>query len=615
MPFASVRAWAMKAPATRRRRARHELDLRRAIPVLAFGLLGLFVIGAMAAGYFLGGNRTQLGMARQLSTGHLVEMDSRMLAGGDYQLLSVTQAGALQGFAPGQTVDMTGWTLSEKLAFAYPTPHSLAAGASLRLHQGLPEAVWAQASNPRSRDRFILYSMDILVRLALLFSSLCILQFARGRPAICAGCYLGFAAMADTPAATFAGLPETVQIIGIVAASLARPAAYVTRVAFAMMLFPGSQWLKRSFWAGFAALLAGLCTLMAWRLAIILFNVPAIPVSPLLLPILQCLTQLSSLILFGIAAWRADEADRFALRVIFLSTFVTLFSYIVQEIFLIAGAAPPRWMFWYFNTALLGAGIGYLWAILARRIAGVDFIISRGVAYIASVVLIFCVIELVEGLLDNLAGGWRTDEILIYGIPVGVTLSMTWFQNKMTTLVGFLLDGDLRHLEQTLRHLQETLPDLPDLPALAENISRSVAAALHMQDATLYGRGDDGTFRTLVPPDDFVPANDPALQALHGREPVELDEINSQFRRGLLFPLIVFDQLVGLLHCGARPHDKGYDRAERQMLEVLARDIAIAMVWLDPRWRVPGQSRAYRIYKSPVRLGPPVRGQFPPGLS
>jgi GAF domain-containing protein len=586
MLFAPIRTLAV-APAIRRRGRRHDLDLRRGIPVLMFGLLGLFVISAMAIGYVQGSARTPLGVARQLSSGHLVEMDSRMLAGGDYQLVSVTRAGVLQGFRPGQMIGMTGWTLSEKLAFAYPTPRSLAGGAALRLHQGLPEVVWTDATNRLSRDNFIQHGLDILVRIALLCSSLCILQFANGRAAMCAGLYLGFSAVANSPVATFAGLPEIVQVVGLTVAALGRPAAYIARLAFVMTLFPGSGRLKRSLWVGFGILLAGVCTLMGGQLATILFNVPIVPVSPFLLPILQCATQLASLVLFGVAAWRAEGASRFVLRVIFASTFVTLFSYIVQEAYLIAGEVPPGWMFWYFDTALLGAGIGYPWAIFARRIAGVDFIISRSVAYAVSVALIFCLIELTESLFDNLSGDWRTNEILIYGIPLAVTLSMSWLQTQMTTLVGFLLDGDLRHLERTLRSLQERLPTLPDLWALSETVTQHVAAALHMERATLYGRGEDGVFRMLTQPGCALAADDPALENLRDGEPVELDETGSKLQGGLLFPLIVFGHLVGLLHCGARPHDKGYDRVERQMLSHLAKEIAVALVWLDPRLRVP----------------------------
>jgi hypothetical protein len=57
------------APAIRPRGRRHDLYLRRGIPVLMFGLLGLFVITAMAIGYVQGSARTPLGVARQLSSG------------------------------------------------------------------------------------------------------------------------------------------------------------------------------------------------------------------------------------------------------------------------------------------------------------------------------------------------------------------------------------------------------------------------------------------------------------------------------------------------------------------------------------------------------------------
>lgn len=589
--FASVRIWA-PAPMARRSQPRHDLDLKRGIPVLFFGLLGLFVIVAMAIGYIQGGDRAPLGVARQLSTGHLVEMDSRMLAGGRYQLVSVTPAGALQGFRPTQIIDMTNWNLVEKLDFAYPTPTSLAEGAALREHQGLQAEVWAAAGSARGRGKFIQHGLDILVRLVLLISALCILQFANGRPALWAGLYLGFVAMADSPTATFAGLPENMQIAGLSVATLARPAAYITRIAFVMSLFPGSSGLKQVCLTGFTALLTVLSVFRGGQLATILFNAPIISVSPLLLPILQCITQLATLAIFFVAAWKADAKSRFVLRIIFVSTFITLFSYIIQEFYLILGIAPPGWMFWYFNAALLGAGIGYPWAIFARRIAGVDFIISRGVAYAVSVAFIFCVIEIAGHVLDNLFDGWRANELLIYGIPIAVTLSMSWFQDKMTMLVGFVLDGDLRHLERTLLCLRESLPSLPDIKALSDAVTHHVAAALHMENATLYARYEDGNFRSLSRPQILLPIDDPATQQVEDGEPIELDEMESRLQAGLLFPLIVFGQLVGFLHCGARPHGKGYDRMERHLLKELARDVAVAVVWLDPHWRAsssPGE--------------------------
>ncbi len=582
--FASIR-FALRPP--RRAANHHDLDWRRAVPVALFGALGLFVIILMATGYVQGGARAPLGVARQLSTGQLVEMDSRMLSGGRYQLVSVTPAGQAQGFRPGQVIDMTGWTLREKLAFAYPLPRHLSAGAALAAHQGLEDEALAEALNHHERGNFAKHGLDILIRLALLISSLCILQFAHGRPAFWAGLYLGCGAMADSPVTTFAGLPVSLQVAGLTIATLARPGAYAMRTAFAMTLFPGAPALKRATWAVFAIPLLCVVGLSAGQLATILFNAPLIPVSPLLLPVAQCLTQLSSLAIFAAAVWSASPERSFVLRIIFISTLVTLSSYIIQEIFLLAGAQPPGWMFWYFDTALLGVGIGYPWAIFARRIAGVDFIISRGIAYAVSVALIFAIVKLAEELLDTLADSHRANEWLIYGLPVAVALSMAWFQGRMTTLVIFLLDGDLRHLEQTLARLQAALPAAPDLPALARLVTGGVGRALHMESATLYTRNAAGDFESLSPPGQILPAQDPAVALIGDTQPVELEETGSRLATGLLFPLVTFGHLIGLLHCGARPHGKGYDRMERTLLRDLSREIAIALVWCDPRWRVP----------------------------
>ena len=516
--------------------------LRRAAAVAILAALGLFVIGCMAFGFVNGGVRARLGTALGPSH-HLVDLDSRLISGGSYRLVAVTPAGTAAGFAPGQTIDMTTWSLDRKLAYAYPT----AGRSKLAAHQGLQTEIRAEAFNPHSRDSFYLHALNILVRLILLASALFIVQFSHGRAALAAGLYLAAAAMADSLTATFAGLPGGVQAAALVLANLARPTAYACRVAFSMELCPGTRQTKRVIWAVFATLLATLFTLDLGGLSTILFDTPPLPVSPLLLPLVQCVTQLYSLGIFIAAAVAAPAPQRFVLRIVLAATFITLASYIVQEAYLLAGAAPPAWLSWYFETALLGAGIGYPWAIFARRIAGVDFIIGRGIAYALSIGLILIAVELVKLAAQAVAGDWVNGLVLIYAIPVVLTVSLNWLQGQMTRLIGLLLDGDLRSAAKQLHALAADFPQAADVAALARMVASRAAPALHMASATI----------TLEPP-----PPDPS--------------------GGLLLPLHIFGRALGTLRCGARPHGRGYDHAERKLLEALAHEISVAIVCLEP---------------------------------
>ncbi len=543
-----MRGWSIPfgGRALLRRPTRMQLEAAwRAAVVAVLAGLGLFVIGCMAFGFVNGGVRARLGSAREPGTHRLVDLDSRLISGGRYTLVSVTPAGAAAGFVPGQTIDMTNWSLDQKLNYAHPVPGP---NDPVAIHQGLQNVIQAEASNAHTRDKFLVQAVDILIRLILLASALFIVQFSHGRAALAAGLYLAAAAMADSANVTFAGLPGGVQAAALVLASLARPIAYACRVAFSMELCPGSRATKRAIWTVFAVLLGIVFTLDLGSLSTIVFNTPVLPVSPLLLPFAQIITQLYSLGIFIAAAVAGSREYRFVLRIILGATFVTLASYILQEAYLLAGAAPPAWLSWYFNTALLGVGIGYPWAIFARRIAGVDFIISRGVAYALSIGLILIAIELVKVAAQTVAGDWITGLLLLYGIPILLTVSLNWLQGQMTRLIGLLLDGDLRNAAKTLHALEADFPCAANLDALIAMVARRAAPALHMNDASIT-LGDAGTGGT---------------------------------RDGLLFPLQIFGRVVGTLRCGARPYGKGYDPAERALLEELAREIAVAVVCLEP---------------------------------
>jgi GAF domain-containing protein len=72
---------------------------------------------------------------------------------------------------------------------------------------------------------------------------------------------------------------------------------------------------------------------------------------------------------------------------------------------------------------------------------------------------------------------------------------------------------------------------------------------------------------------------------LEAQAPVPVGEA-SVLDEGWLFPMILFGRIVGALHCGQRAHDRIYEREDRAVLEELTRELAIAMVCLDPELNV-----------------------------
>lgn len=550
---------------------------RREITVALLGIPALFVICSLGLGYLHARAPISWGIGEEIGTGRHFRIDSRLAFSARFAFVSVTPAGAAAGLQPGDILDTGSWTLHERLAFAYP---SILKSPRILDQRGRQSVVLRES--PSNLTPEIDYSRisDITVRLLILCSGLLIIQYGHGRAALAAGIYLATAAMADSPIMTFAGLPIWVQASAPVIASLARLVDYAARFAFAMeLLHRRSRELTAAMWLIFAAFLGLLLVFNLGLLASLLVGTPPVPYSPRCQPIAQMLVQSYSLLVFAAAAILAPREHRFVIRIIFFGTLITIASYIFQELLLLIGSAPPAWLFWYFNSALLGAGIGYPWAIFARRIAGVDVIVSRGVAYATSIGLLVIAINLLATVIEQVASGWVAGLLLAYGVPVVLGLCLNWVQNQVTRLLETVLDHDLLKTSQMSKRLKAEFLGAHNSTELADQVA-AIAAPLRAHCATMYAACAEG-FRAIGDAT-VIAANDPGPQRMIAEMvPIDLRGIGSSLHGGLLLPMIVFGRVVGALHCGPRAYDRGYDYAEHAVLEDLAHELAIAFVYLD----------------------------------
>ncbi|MEJ0048939.1 MAG: hypothetical protein WDN04_24640 [Rhodospirillales bacterium] len=565
---------------------------RRQAAVALIGALGIFMIACMVVGYLNAAAPISWGIGEEMGTGRHMVIDSRLALSARFKFVSVTQTGAEAGLAPGDVLDFSHWTLAERLAFAYPSWRN-----PPQIVQQRGNAYALRWARPSASDRDVDYSRtsDIVVRLLLLCSALLIIGYGHGQAAFAAGLYLAAAAIASSPVMTFAGLPTGVQTSCLVIASVARLAAYGARFAFAMALLHSRPHRAGvTLWLCFSILMLLLIVFNGGRVASILAGVIIVPYSSIALPVVQSLMQVYSLALFAAAAIRAPKSHSFVIRIIFYGTFITIFSYILQECLLLAEHTPPAWMGWYFNSALLGVGICYPWAIFARRIAGVDFVISRGFAYAVSIGMVVIVINFAESLIEQSASGWVAGAVLNYGLPLALGLSFNSLQTRVTFLLESLLDHDLLNVSQLAKSLKSQFTEAGCVDELAE-LAAGIAAPLHADAVVMY-RVSSGLFcpvatrhAPLHGEADLaaIPGDDPALNAmLATRQPVRLRGLGSILGAGWLFPLLVFGRIVGALHCGPRLGGRGYDPAERAILEDLSRELAVSLVCVDPMLNV-----------------------------
>ncbi len=265
----------------------------RTVTVALLGSLALFVICSLAAGYLNASVPISWGVVEEVGTSWQKPLDSRMTSSARYAIVSVTPAGAAVGLQPGDLVDMTRWTLRERLAFAYPT---FLHASKVTYQRGQQSLVSRESPGTLNADIDRSRISDVTLRLLLLCSGLLIIQYGHGLAALAAGVYLTMISMADSPAMTFAGLPAWVQTSGLVLATLGRLGAYSARFAFVMQLLSQpSRRIGLAMWFVFGTLLLILFVLDVSHVGGLLIGTAPIPFRTSILPAIQILVQIGHL--------------------------------------------------------------------------------------------------------------------------------------------------------------------------------------------------------------------------------------------------------------------------------------------------------------------------------
>jgi hypothetical protein len=563
---------------------------RRIATVAVLGMLAAFVIVSLIAGYLDSRAPHRWGAGVAQPSGQTAVINSHLTADEVIRIDRVTRQGVAAGLMPGDTLDLRHRSVADRLTFDFPPRHN---PPRITVQRDGRTVVVADPPEPFPSLADYSRISDITMRVLLLCAGLLITRYGHGRAAIAAGVYLSAAAMASSPMMSFAGLPVPVQVAGVAVARGARLLAYAARFAFAMeLLRPRPLRAAQVLWFGFGVVFTAIAVVNVGVVEGLLTGTRIVPHRALDAPVAQTIMQLFSLGVFAAAAARAAPVARAALRIILAGTTVTIASYVIQEGFIFTDQMPPGWMFWYFNSALLGVGICYPWAIFGRRIQGVDFIASRGVAYAISIILIVVVINLLESLAEQVASFWMAGLALVYGLPVVLGLSLNWLQGQVTHILQTLLDSDFLRTARVAKTLQAQFTHAEGVGELAD-LAACIAKPLHARFAAMYsnahgrfvgvfGQDTATSARTLR----VIPRGDPALAAmLEAQAPVPVGEA-SVLDEGWLFPMILFGRIVGALHCGQRAHDRIYEREDRAVLEELTRELAIAMVCLDPELNV-----------------------------
>jgi GAF domain-containing protein len=274
-----------------------------------------------------------------------------------------------------------------------------------------------------------------------------------------------------------------------------------------------------------------------------------------------------------------------------------------------------RWVFFFIGVGLTAVGvelgviasIGYVWAvdiatlpfvaavpcglayaILRHRVIDIGFVLNRAVVYTGVSIIVVGIFVIVETLLGKYVE--NTSHVTSVAVQLAVALALGFSIRFVHARVDRFVDSVLfreRHLAEaaihTFAHEASYITDADVLLSrtvkTVERYAKARGAGVWMADGAIY-RPQAHTF--AVAPD--VDENDPAVLSMRARRVnVHVRECESALPGTLAFPMIVRGELLGILVCGPKPDDEGYDPDEESALASLAASAGHALDAIEVR--------------------------------
>ncbi len=546
--------------------------MNRTFAAFLIGAIAAFYITVLAIGY------AHFGMLPRLAT--FVPAGPTLMVA-----RSVTAEGRAAGLRDGDVVDRTRLSLADREVFA---THTGIAGArySFVVQRGAQSPrisfTLAAATNRTVRD-----VVDISLRVFMMLTAL--LLIARGRDDLSwyAGLWFAGWAIASGFSLTFDALGAQGSLIASFGGLLLLMIFVYARFMFGYRLLAARVGrAARSAFVGLLALgLAGLVATIVWRF----FQYAYGWQDPALARTLNGWSQLELGTLFvavmATAAFAAEREKAQSIRILFWSAFIAQISGWANQGFVLAGQDAP----------LLGAlallyivpAVTVPYVLFTRRLAAVDFYVSKAAIYAIVLSVVVGVFVLLESLVERLALG-RTESIILQLIvPLALGLSLKRIEHGVEGFVERVLYRDKLSAAEQLNALIDDFPHMHAPGVLMRRVVEDVHDLMRCPSAVLY-RLEDGNYLPVAESDAGslhapIPLDDPAFVRLRSaHRPIE----TTQFRTalpgdGVLVPLIVFGSITGALYCRYRESREHYDPDEIALLSRLSHELAVAIVWME----------------------------------
>jgi hypothetical protein len=300
-----------------------------------------------------------------------------------------------------------------------------------------------------------------------------------------------------------------------------------------------------------------------------------------------------TILTFGLAAARSEEANSAAVRTLFIATLVGLgeigcdylanFHFVPQPLPLVSAVCQ------------LILFVGYFYSFFARRLVALDFVINRAAVFTIIAGVIAGVLALVEKLVETFALGRESVFAVELCATLVVALSFRWLERRISDAVERVFYRDKLNAAKALEALPDDFPFHRDRTALANHLVREVVRQLRVPSAVLYFvKGSEyvaiaaaGTDLLVLPP---ISDTDPAIIRLRSRHiPIDCHDFQTHLGpSGYAFPLAVLGRVTGCIYVAARANGEGLDPDEHALLTRLTREAATAFLWMaEDTARIP----------------------------
>ena len=494
---------------------------------------------------------------------------------------TVTPAGTAAGIRVGDIQDLRLMDVvtrhTEGQHFSGP------AGATLRIPLLRDGAVIYARERLERRAPSILDLLDSMMRILLAAAGVFLIARGKAKDSLYAGFFVCSLSIFEGFAVRFWGPPWVSVAMDVFELAILGVGTFGARLLFAFELLPRPAPVMRRSLGALCVLTFGafMTCAIGERLGVLfgaqLLTLPQYWIS-------QMAVGYSSVLVFAFAAAYARGQNAAAVRWIFVAMLLSQIGPTINWSAGITGHPYPAGG--ALNISYLTLAIVLPYAVLARGLVAVDFVVSRAVIYTLVLSVIVGIFILAEQIVERAALGRIQSAVFELLVPLILGFSIKWIEASVERLVEQILYRDKMRASAEITALIEDFPHARDVRGLSVRVAHEVHRLMRSPFVCIY-REAESTYTPTAQAGrgEAIPVNadDPVFMRLRSRQScVRTDDFATALpRHGAVFPLVVFGTVTGAVFAQYRDSGEQFDPDELETLTRLSHELAIALLWVE----------------------------------